>query len=62
MALHFRLLWLFWEKFRSDGSLDRHIKSLVVRNKPKLDGFYWFLHNFVLDLRAQAYSHGCVAI
>ena len=38
-------------EFSSDGSWDKHIKSLIVRNWQKLGGLYRVLHNFSLDLR-----------
>ena len=37
-------------EFSSDGSWDKHIKSLIVRNRQKLGGLYRVLHNFSLDL------------
>ena len=39
------------KNFSSDGSRDKHIKSLIVCNMQKLAGLYWVLHNFALDLR-----------
>ena len=42
-------------EFGSDGSWDKHIKSLVVHNKQKLDGLYRVLHDFVLDLRTHVH-------
>ena len=38
----------------SDGSWDKHIKSVAVSNEQELGGFYQVLHNFDLDLR----THG----
>ena len=38
-------------EFSSDGSWDKHIKSLIMRNRQKLGGLYRVLHNFSLDLR-----------
>ena len=38
-------------EFSSDGSWDKHIKSLITRNRQKLGGLYRVLHNFALDLR-----------
>ena len=35
--------------FSSNGSWDKHIESLVIRNKQKLGGLYRVLHNFALD-------------
>ena len=40
-------------EFSSDGSWDKHIKSLIVRNRQKLGGLYRVLHNFALDLRTR---------
>ena len=37
-------------EFSSDGSWDKHNKSLIVRNKQKLGGLYRVLCNFALDL------------
>ena len=36
--------------FSSDGSWDKYIKSLVGRNKEKLDGLYRIRRNFALVL------------
>ena len=33
-------------EFSSDGSWDKHIKSLIMRNRQKLGGLYRVLHNF----------------
>ena len=41
----------FKDRFTSDGSCDKHIKSLVVHNKQKLDGLHRVLCNFALDVR-----------
>ena len=38
-------------EFSSDGSWDKHIKFLIMRNRQKLGGMYRVLHNFALDLR-----------
>ena len=35
--------------FSSNGSWDKHIKSLIIRNRQKLGGLYCVLHNFALD-------------
>ena len=43
--------------FSSDGSWDKHVNSLVVGNKQKLDRLYRVLHNFVLDLRTHRHAH-----
>ena len=40
-------------EFSSDGSWDKHIKSLITRNRQKLSGMYRILHNFDLDLRTR---------
>ena len=40
-------------EFSSDGSWDRHIKSLLIRNRQKLGGLYRVLHNFALDLKTR---------
>ena len=40
-------------EFSSDGSWDKHIKSLITRNRQKLGGLYRVLHNYGLDLRAR---------
>ena len=40
-------------EFSSDGSWDKHIKSLIMRNRQKLGGMYRILHNFALDLRTR---------
>ena len=37
-------------EFSRDGSWDKHIKSLIIRNRQKLGGLYRVLHNFALDL------------
>ena len=37
-------------EFSSDGSWDKHIKSLLVCNMKKLGGLYRVLHNFSLNL------------
>ena len=37
--------------FSSNGSWDKHIKSLIIRNRQKLGGLYRVLHNFALDLK-----------
>ena len=58
--------FLFWIlsylciEFSSDVSWDKHIKSLVVRNKQKLDCLYRVLDNFALDLRTR--RHILVAV
>ena len=38
-------------EFSSDGSWDKHIKSLIMHNRQKLGGLYQVLHNFAFDLR-----------
>ena len=55
----------------SEGSLDKHTKSLVVCNKQKLGGLYQVLHKFTLDLKTlrhiliavvrQTLEYGCEA-
>ena len=40
-------------EFSSNGSWDKHIKSLIICNKQKLGGLYHVLHNFALDLRTR---------
>ena len=40
-------------EFSSDGSWDKHIKSLIIRNRQKLGSLYRVLHNFALDLRTR---------
>ena len=40
-------------EFSSDGSWDKHIKSLIMHNRQKLGGMYRVLHSFALDLRTR---------
>ena len=40
-------------EFSTDGSWDKHIKSIIVHNRQKLGGLYRVLHNFSLDLRTR---------
>ena len=47
-------------EFSSDGSWDKHIKSLVVCNRQMLGGLYHILHNLALDLRTR--RHILVAV
>ena len=37
-------------EFNSGGPWDKHIKTLIMRNRQKLGGLYRVLHNFSLDL------------
>ena len=47
----FRFLYCYLGiEFSSDGSWNKHIKSLITRNREKVGGLYKVLHNFALDL------------
>lgn len=49
---HFRFLLLPWDRVGSDGSWDKHIKSLIIHtcNRQELVGFYHIWNDYVLDL------------
>ena len=49
-------------EFSNNGSWDKHIKLLIVRNRQKLGSLCRVLHNMALDLRAvlrPSLEYGC---